>query len=116
MERMQRALEREEKQARKLEQLIGRTHESMPADPRSAERSQQTVHDKLAIDNRYKAMRLQAENEVRKLHEALEERRGLKQAISQQIVDTNRGLIKPKMTWLYQPTTPALSTKPKQEE
>lgn len=78
MERMQRALEREEKQARRIEKMISQTADNIPADGRSAERSYQTVHDKLAIDNRYKAIRLQAESEVKKLNAALEERRDLK--------------------------------------
>lgn len=111
MARMQRALDREEKQAMKLEKLIGQTAESIPNDPRSAEIAELPVHAKLAIDNRYKAMKLQAESEVRKLNAVLEERREVKQSISQKIIETNRGLIKPKMNWMYQPATSGLPAK-----
>lgn len=93
--------------------MIVQTADRIPVDERSAERYQ-TVHDKLAIDNRYKAMRLQAENEVKRLNAALEERRDLKQAISQNIIETHRGLVKPNMPALYQPLTPALGAKQKQ--
>ena len=47
------------------------------------------------------------------MSQALEERRDLKHAISQNIIETHRGLVKPNTPALYQPLTPGMGSKPK---
>ena len=67
-----------------------------------------SVHDKLAINNRYKAMRLEAESQVRQLNEALKEKRDHKITISKYIIETNKGILNQRITdgTLHQSSTP----------
>lgn len=62
-------------------------------DYRSVENSNKSVHDKLAIDNRLKFRKLQAENEIKQLNQKLEERIEVKNTISQNINDTTKGIL-----------------------
>ena len=69
-----------------------------------------TVHDKLALNSRYRALRQEAESEVKKLNQALEEKRGQHLAIAKKIEETNKGLLNGRFSEpeMLQPSTPSI--------